>query len=147
MKTAIISVLRFCFNCWNISGGGRCCRCEANYILMINTMLLALCMFIVPFCQVLPALAFVLAVMGFNMGSVDTLANLQMVSVFGDAVPPFLQVIAALIFVRFYARLTWRIVHWHQLSFYRHHYLFFFFIFFSYSSGNLIFVPDMKQLG
>jgi len=72
------------------------CSCEANYILMINTMLLALCMFIVPFCQVLPALAFVLAVMGFNMGSVDTLANLQMVSVFGDAVPPFLQVIVAL---------------------------------------------------
>jgi len=59
---------------------------------MINTMLLALCMFVIPFCQVLPALAFVLAVMGFNMGSVDTLANLQMISVFGDAVPPFLQV-------------------------------------------------------
>jgi len=68
------------------------CRCEANYILMINTMLLALCMFVIPFCQVLPALAFVLAVMGFNMGSVDTLANLQMISVFGDDVPPFLQV-------------------------------------------------------
>lgn len=68
------------------------CRCEANYILMINTMLLALCMFIIPFCQVLPALAFVLAVMGFNMGSVDTLANLQMICVFGDSVPPFLQV-------------------------------------------------------
>jgi len=68
------------------------CRCEANYILMINTMLLALCMFVIPFCQVLPALAFVLAVMGFNMGSVDTLANLQMITVFGDAVPPFLQV-------------------------------------------------------
>jgi len=59
---------------------------------MINTMLLALCMFVIPFCQVLPALAFVLAVMGFNMGSVDTLANLQMITVFGDAVPPFLQV-------------------------------------------------------
>jgi len=55
-------------------------------------MLLALCMFVIPFCQVLPALAFVLAVMGFNMGSVDTLANLQMISVFGEAVPPFLQV-------------------------------------------------------
>jgi len=68
-------------------------RCEANYVLMINTMLLALCMFVIPFCQVLPALAFVLAVMGFNMGSVDTLANLQMISVFGDAVPPFLQVL------------------------------------------------------
>ena len=67
-------------------------RCEPNYILMINTMLLALCMFVTPFCQVLPALAFVLAVMGFNMGSVDTLANLQMISVFGDAVPTFLQV-------------------------------------------------------
>jgi hypothetical protein len=59
---------------------------------MINTMLLALCMFVIPFCQVLPALAFVLAVMGFNMGCVDTLANLQMINVFGEAVPPFLQV-------------------------------------------------------
>jgi len=71
-------------------------RCEANYILMINTMLLALCMFVIPFCQVLLALAFVLAVMGFNMGSVDTLANLQMIAVFGDAVPPFLQVCSAI---------------------------------------------------
>ena len=34
----------------------------------------------------------VLAVMGFNMGCIDCLANLKMIQLYGEAVAPFLQV-------------------------------------------------------
>ena len=42
--------------------------------------------------QVLGALGVVLAVMGFNMGCIDCLANLKMIQIYGEAVAPFLQV-------------------------------------------------------
>ena len=43
--------------------------------------------------QVLGALGVVLAVMGFNMGCIDCLANLKMIQLYGEAVAPFLQVL------------------------------------------------------
>ena len=48
--------------------------------------------FIFLYFKVLGALAVVLCVMGLNMGIIDCLANLKMIHLFGDAVPPFLQV-------------------------------------------------------
>ena len=42
--------------------------------------------------QALPSLAIVLLLMGFNMGAIDCLANVQMIQLYGDAVSPFLQV-------------------------------------------------------
>ena len=41
----------------------------------------------------LGALGVVLAVMGFNMGCIDCLANLKMIQLYGEAVAPFLQVL------------------------------------------------------
>ena len=46
--------------------------------------------------QVLGALGVVLAVMGFNMGCIDCLANLKMIQLYGEAVAPFLQVYSGL---------------------------------------------------
>ncbi len=61
-------------------------------ILLVASTLIPLCMFIIPFCEVLGALGLVLAVMGVNMGCIDCLANLKMIQLYGEAVAPFLQV-------------------------------------------------------
>ena len=68
-------------------------RFSAELIMFIATLILPISMFLIPFCKVLSALAIVLAVMGINMGCIDCLANLQMIQVYGEAVPPFLQVL------------------------------------------------------
>jgi predicted membrane channel-forming protein YqfA (hemolysin III family) len=69
-----------------------CFRCDANYILLAATTIIPVSMVLIPFCKMLVVLAIVLAVMGVNMGIIDCLANVQMIKIFGDAVPPFLQV-------------------------------------------------------
>lgn len=61
-------------------------------MLLVSSSIIPVAMFIIPFCTVLPALALILGVMGLNMGTIDCLANLQMINVFGDNVAPFLQV-------------------------------------------------------
>ncbi|GIY34516.1 major facilitator superfamily domain-containing protein 4A [Caerostris darwini] len=48
-------------------------------------------MAIIPFCQALWILTFVLAVMGFFMGTIDTVANVSMIRIYGKDVSPFLQ--------------------------------------------------------
>ena len=47
---------------------------------------------IVPECQVLGSLTATIAVMGFFMGTIDTVANISMLQLFGRDVAPFLQV-------------------------------------------------------
>ena len=47
---------------------------------------------LLPLFSALLGLAITLAVMGLGMGSIDSLANLQLMHIYGDAVSPFLQV-------------------------------------------------------
>lgn len=54
--------------------------------------MMTLSMACIPLCNVLWALAFVLAVMGFFMGTIDTVANVAMICLYGKDVSPFLQV-------------------------------------------------------
>ena len=69
-----------------------CCRCGANYILLVSTTMLPFSMLVVPLCSSIVPLSLVLAVMGLNMGFIDCLANLQMINIYGEAVAPFLHV-------------------------------------------------------
>ncbi|XP_064633007.1 major facilitator superfamily domain-containing protein 4A-like isoform X2 [Lineus longissimus] len=66
-------------------------RIAADLMLFTATLLLPVCMAIIPFCKALWLLAVVLAVMGLNMGCIDCLANVQMIKTFGESVTPFLQ--------------------------------------------------------
>ena len=68
-------------------------RVDANYVIMVATILIPASMFVIPLCNALLGLAIVLSVMGINMGLIDTLANLQMIQLYQESVPPFLQVI------------------------------------------------------
>ena len=65
---------------------------DGNYVIMIATLLIPAAMFVIPLCNALVGLAIVLSVQGINMGLIDTLANLQMIQLYQEAVPPFLQV-------------------------------------------------------
>ena len=67
-------------------------RFDANRILLVNTVVLPICMFMIPMCKALTSLAFILAIMGLNMGCIDCLANLQMINIHGIGVAPFLHV-------------------------------------------------------
>jgi hypothetical protein len=71
-------------------------RFDALFLLFISTLIIPLAMFLLPFCKVLVALALVLCLMGVNMGSIDCLANLQMIRLYGVAVAPFLHVCLSL---------------------------------------------------
>ena len=65
---------------------------DANYVIAMATILIPATMFVIPLCKALISLAITLAVMGLNMGLIDTLANLQMINLYKEDVPPFLQV-------------------------------------------------------
>jgi hypothetical protein len=67
-------------------------RLSADLMILVATLLMPICMAIIPFCKALWLLAVVLAVMGLNMGCIDCLANVQMIKTFGESVTPFLQV-------------------------------------------------------
>ena len=54
--------------------------------------MLAITLAIIPWCRVLWGLAGVLAVMGYFMGTIDTVANISMIQLYGRNVAPFLQV-------------------------------------------------------
>ncbi|XP_035210516.1 major facilitator superfamily domain-containing protein 4A-like [Stegodyphus dumicola] len=60
-------------------------------LLVLSITMMCITMAIIPFCKVLWILAFVLAVMGFFMGTIDTVANVCMIRIYGKDVSPFLQ--------------------------------------------------------
>ncbi|UYV76138.1 MFSD4 [Cordylochernes scorpioides] len=62
-----------------------------NILLFAGTSMMTLTMAVIPFCSRLWMLAFVLAIMGFFMGTIDTVANVSMIRIFGKDVSPFLQ--------------------------------------------------------
>lgn len=63
-----------------------------HLVLLVSTTMLAVTLAVIPFCSVLGWLAAVLAVMGFFMGTIDTVANISMIQLYGMNVAPFLQV-------------------------------------------------------
>lgn len=60
-------------------------------MLFISILMMTATMAIIPLCNVLWSLAIVLAFMGFFMGTIDTVANVSMISLYGKDVSPFLQ--------------------------------------------------------
>lgn len=72
-------------------GGFLIQRMGNHLVLLVSTTMLAVTLAVIPFCSVLGWLAFVLAVMGFFMGTIDTVANISMIQLYGMNVAPFLQ--------------------------------------------------------
>ncbi|XP_042231739.1 major facilitator superfamily domain-containing protein 4A-like [Homarus americanus] len=72
-------------------GGFLIQRLGNHVVLLLSTAMLSLTLAIIPFCTVLGWLAAVLALMGFFMGTIDTVANISMIQLYGMNVAPFLQ--------------------------------------------------------
>ncbi|XP_071527862.1 major facilitator superfamily domain-containing protein 4A-like [Panulirus ornatus] len=72
-------------------GGFLIQRLGNHVVLLTSTAMLAVTLAIIPYCTVLGWLATVLAVMGFFMGTIDTVANISMIQLYGMNVAPFLQ--------------------------------------------------------
>lgn len=67
-------------------------RISREIMLLIGTTMMTVSMASIPLCNALWALAIVLAIMGFFMGTIDTVANVSMICIYGKDVSPFLQV-------------------------------------------------------
>lgn len=72
-------------------GGLLANRFTPNVMLLVGTAAMTITMAIIPLCQYLVVLALVLAIMGFFMGTIDTVANVSMIRIYGKDVSPFLQ--------------------------------------------------------
>lgn len=68
------------------------CRFSREMMLLVGTSMMTIAMASIPMCDALWLLAIVLAVMGFFMGTIDTVANVSMICIYGKDVSPFLQV-------------------------------------------------------
>lgn len=67
-------------------------RFTVNPVLFMSTVMLAVTLSLIPLCDLITLLALVMAVMGFFMGIIDTVANVSMIALYGKMVAPFLQV-------------------------------------------------------
>ena len=67
-------------------------RFNADFLLLISTSALPICMFLMPLSTSMPILVIVISIMGVNMGVIDNLANYQMLQTFKRRVGPFIQV-------------------------------------------------------
>ncbi|XP_068219384.1 major facilitator superfamily domain-containing protein 4A-like isoform X2 [Palaemon carinicauda] len=72
-------------------GGFLIQRLGNHVVLLVSTTMLSVTLATIPFCSVLGWLAAVLATMGFFMGTIDTVANISMIQLYGVNVAPFLQ--------------------------------------------------------
>ncbi|XP_069193846.1 major facilitator superfamily domain-containing protein 4A [Procambarus clarkii] len=72
-------------------GGFLIQRLGNHVVLLLSTTMLAVTLAVIPYCTVLGWLAAVLALMGFFMGTIDTVANISMIQLYGMNVAPFLQ--------------------------------------------------------
>jgi fucose permease len=72
-------------------GGWLSSKLSKHCMLLVSVCFMAASLSIIPQCQSLAPLAIILAIMGFFMGIVDTLANLSMIELYGSHVGPFLQ--------------------------------------------------------
>lgn len=66
-------------------------RLTPNLTLVLGTAMMTITMALIPVCHVLAVLAVVLAIMGFFMGCIDTVANVYMIRIYSKDVSPFLQ--------------------------------------------------------
>ncbi|CAB3379626.1 Hypothetical predicted protein [Cloeon dipterum] len=73
------------------SGGMLAQRFGAHSVLLIACIMLACTLSIIAQCDSLSSLALVLGIMGFFMGTIDTVANLSMIRLYNKNVAPFLQ--------------------------------------------------------
>uniref|UniRef100_T1JDA5 Major facilitator superfamily (MFS) profile domain-containing protein n=1 Tax=Strigamia maritima TaxID=126957 RepID=T1JDA5_STRMM len=64
---------------------------DSNLILFVSIIVLAVTLAVIPLCYTVILLALVLAIMGYFMGVIDTLANVCMITLYGKDVSPFLQ--------------------------------------------------------
>lgn len=67
-------------------------RLGSHMVLLLSVIMLGVTLTVVPECTVLASLTSTLAVMGFFMGTIDTVANISMLQLYGRDVAPFLQV-------------------------------------------------------
>ncbi|GAB6020363.1 Major facilitator super domain containing 4 [Chamberlinius hualienensis] len=72
-------------------GGKIIHRMSVNVILFVSTAMSSATLAVIPMCHSWGLLALVLAVMGFFMGLIDTVANVSMITLYGKSVSPFLQ--------------------------------------------------------
>ncbi|KAF8790671.1 major facilitator superfamily domain-containing protein 4A-like isoform X1 [Argiope bruennichi] len=72
-------------------GGFLVQRINPYILLVVSIIMMGITMAIIPFCEALWILTLVLAVMGFFMGTIDTVANVSMIRIYGKDVSPFLQ--------------------------------------------------------
>ncbi|XP_022240996.1 major facilitator superfamily domain-containing protein 4A-like isoform X2 [Limulus polyphemus] len=75
----------------SVCGGLLLKRFTTNVMLIVGTTVMTITMAIIPFCNLLWTLGVVLAIMGFFMGTIDTVANVSMIQLYGKEVSPFLQ--------------------------------------------------------
>ncbi|XP_050031631.1 major facilitator superfamily domain-containing protein 4A-like [Dermacentor andersoni] len=73
------------------AGGVLVERLTPNLTLVLGTAMMTMTMALIPVCHVLAVLAVVLAIMGFFMGCIDTVANVYMIRIYSKDVSPFLQ--------------------------------------------------------
>ncbi|KAB7504291.1 Major facilitator superfamily domain-containing protein 4A [Armadillidium nasatum] len=72
-------------------GGFLAQKCCHSILLLASSIMICITLAIIPFCTVLFWLSVVLAFMGFFMGTIDTVANIAMIELYGRNVAPFLQ--------------------------------------------------------
>ncbi|KAF2353352.1 Major facilitator superfamily [Trinorchestia longiramus] len=63
----------------------------SHVVLLSSVVMMAITLTVVPECTLLGTLTATLAVMGFFMGTIDTVANISMLQLYGRDVAPFLQ--------------------------------------------------------
>jgi MFS family permease len=67
-------------------------RFPKHRVLLVSVFFMAATLALIPSCTNLAPLVVALAVMGFFMGNIDTIANLSMIQLYEVNVGPFLQV-------------------------------------------------------
>ncbi|KAL7641407.1 UNVERIFIED_CONTAM: hypothetical protein RMT77_008547 [Armadillidium vulgare] len=72
-------------------GGFLAQKCCHSILLLVSSIMICITLSIIPLCTVLFWLSIVLAFMGFFMGTIDTVANIAMIELYGRNVAPFLQ--------------------------------------------------------
>ncbi|XP_059491129.1 major facilitator superfamily domain-containing protein 4A-like [Neocloeon triangulifer] len=73
------------------SGGMLAQRFGPHLMLLVSCVMLAVTLVVIAQCESLASLALVLGLMGFFMGTIDTVANLSMIKLYNKNVAPFLQ--------------------------------------------------------
>ncbi|CAF0884729.1 unnamed protein product [Brachionus calyciflorus] len=66
-------------------------KLEVNDVLMISTLLMPVCVSLIPFSKQIFFLGLIMIMLGFNMGCIDNIANLAILKLHSNNVSPFIQ--------------------------------------------------------